>query len=77
MKERIDWEQLEEDLRAELSNEKIWEMSFNNDFRNPHTTNILFIEQILDRIFNGDYEEAVRLIEDMYGMEYFDDYLLN
>lgn len=77
MKERIDWEQLEEDLRAELSNEKIWEMGFNDDFRNPHTTNILFIEQILDRIFNGDYEEAISLIEDMYGMEYFDDYLLN
>ena len=77
MKERIDWEQLEEDLRAELSNEKIWEMGFNDDYRNPHTTNILFIEQILDRIFNGDYEEAISLIEDMYGMEYFDDYLLN
>ena len=77
MKERIDWEQLEEDLRAELSNEKIWEMGFNDDYRNPHTTNILFIEQILDRIFNGDYEDAISLIEDMYGMEYFDDYLLN
>ena len=77
MKERIDWEQLEEDLRVELSNEKIWEMGFNDDYRNPHTTNILFIEQILDRIFNGDYEEAISLIEDMYGMEYFDDYLLN
>lgn len=77
MKERIDWEQLEEDLRAELRNEKIWEMGFNDDYRNPHTTNILFIEQILDRIFNGDYEDAIILIEDMYGMEYFDDYLLN
>lgn len=77
MKERIDWEQLEEDLRVELSNEKICEMGFNDDYRNPHTTNILFIEQILDRIFNGDYEEAISLIEDMYGMEYFDDYLLN
>jgi hypothetical protein len=77
MKERIDWEKLTEDLQKELSNERIWEMGFNDDYRNPHTTNILFIEQILDRIFNGDYEDAINIIEDMYGMEYFDDYLLN
>lgn len=75
MKERIDWEQLEEDLRKELSNEKIWEMGYGDDPRNPHTTNILFLEQIIDRIFNGDYDAAISMIEDMYGLEYFDDYL--
>lgn len=76
MKNRIDWEQLEEDLRKELSNEKIWEMGYGDDPRNPHTTNILFLEQIIDRIFNGDYDEAISQIEGMYGLEYFDDYKL-
>lgn len=75
MKNRIDWEQLEEDLRKELSNEKIWEMGRGDDPRNPHTTNILFLEQIIDRIFNGDYDDAISLIEDMYGLEYFDEYI--
>lgn len=75
MKNRIDWELLEEDLRKELSNEKIWEMGHGDDPRNPHTTNILFLEQIIDRIFNGAYDEAISQIEDMYGLEYFDDYL--
>ena len=77
MKNRIDWEQLEEDLRKELSNEKIWEMGRGDDPRHPHTPHLLFLEQILDRIFNGDYDAAISLLEDMYGLEYFDDYLAN
>ena len=32
---------------------------------------------VIDRIFNGDYDEAISQIEDMYGLEYFDDYLAN
>ena len=75
MKNRIDWEQLEEDLRKELGNERIWEVGHGDDHRNPHTTNILFLEQIIDRIFNGDYDAAISLIEDMYGLEYFDEYI--
>lgn len=74
MKERIDWERYEEDLRKELRNERIWEMGA-NDERNPHTSNILFIEDQLDHISKQEYGEVVTMVTEMYGEEYFSDYL--
>jgi hypothetical protein len=77
MKERIDWEKLTEDLQKELSNERVWEMGYGDDPRNPHTTNIMSLEDLLGYILTEEYDDAIVWIEDMYGMEYFDDYLLN
>lgn len=76
MKERIDWERLVEDLQKELSNERIWEMSYGDDPRNPHTANIMSLEDLLGYILTEEYDDAIVWIEDMYGLEYFDDYLL-
>lgn len=76
MKERIDWERLVEDLQKELSNERIGEMSYGDDPRNPHTANIMSLEDLLGYILTEEYDDAIVWIEDMYGLEYFDDYLL-
>ena len=76
MKERIDWERLTEDLQKELSNERIWEMGYGDDPRNPHTANIMSLEDLLGYILTEEYDDAIVWIEDMYGLEYFDDYLL-
>ena len=77
MKERIDWDRLAEDLQKELSNERMWEMGYGDDPRNPHTTNIMSLEDLLGYILSEEYDDAIAWIEDMYGLEYFDDYLLN
>lgn len=77
MKERIDWEKLTEDLQKELSNERVWEMGYGDDPRNPHTTNIMSLEDLLGYILTEEYDDAIDWIEDMYGLEYFNDYLLN
>lgn len=78
MKERINWKRLVEDLQKELSNERIWEMGYGDDDpRNPHTANIMSLEDLLGYIPSGEYDDAIAWIEDMYGLEYFNDYLLN
>jgi hypothetical protein len=76
MKERIDWEKLTEDLQKELSNERVWEMGYGDDPRNPHTANIMSLEDLLGYILTEEYDDAIAWIEDMYGLEYFNDYLL-
>jgi hypothetical protein len=76
MKECIDWEKLTEDLQKELSNERIWEMGYGDDPRNPHTATIMSLEDLLGYILTEEYDDAIVWIEDMYGLEYFNDYLL-
>ena len=76
MKERIDWEKLTEDLQKELSNERIFEMGYGDDPRNPHTANIMSLEDLLGYILTEEYDDAIVWVEDMYGLEYFNDYLL-
>ena len=66
MEGRIDWERYEDDLRKEMAA---------NDERNPHTSNIFFIEDQLDHISKHEYGEVVTMVVEMYGEEYFSDYL--
>ena len=76
MKE-IDWdavlEELEDELHEAMKMERQRELW---DERNPYTFQVFDLQERIGLIEQGRYEEAYRLLEEDWGEEYFDDFLL-
>lgn len=67
---KIDWFLYKSDLEASLANERLWELGCTDEC-NPHTENIVRIEEELELLEAGEFEELVK----MHDAEYFNDYL--
>lgn len=67
---KIDWNQYKVDLQQSLANERLWELGcFDGD--NPHTENIKRIEEELNLLEAGEYEEVIK----MHDLEHFKDFV--
>lgn len=74
----IDWGAFKEELLKSLSNERIWSKGNTGDY-NPHEENIKYIEELLEMINKGEFEEIVAMKKNEMGedaQEYFSDYML-
>ena len=76
MKE-IDWDAVLEELEYELHEamkmerqRELW------DERNPYTFQVFDLQERIGLIEQGRNDEAYRLLEEDWGEEYFDDFLL-
>lgn len=67
---KIDWFLYKSDLEASLANERLWELGCTDEY-NPHTENIVRIEEELELLEAGEFEELVKI----HDAEYFNDYL--
>lgn len=66
----VDWFQYQSMLQQSLANEKVWELGCMDEF-NPHTDNIVQIEEELRLLSAGEYETIAR----MHDAEYFQDFI--
>lgn len=74
-KEKINWKEYGKELRASLSNERIWALGCCMDAENPHIQNMEDIEDELRDLENSDYDEIIYKHRD--NPEYFDDFLID
>ena len=72
-KEKIDWKEYHKDLLGSLSNERLWSKAVVDGF-NPHLENIYSLENEIENIEQGNYDEIINLHTDT--PDYFDDFLL-
>lgn len=76
MKE-IDWDAVLDELEDELHEAMKMERQCEPwDERNPYTFKVFDLQERIGLIEQGRYDEAYQLLEEEYGEEYFDDFLL-
>lgn len=73
---RVDWESYQEKLCHERLEEKYLEFRSHFDERNPHTSRLFEIEQLLDWVRKMEYQKVVEFETDMYGNDAFMDCLI-
>lgn len=73
----IDWDAVLDSLEDELHEAMKMERQREPwDERNPYTFQVFDLQERIGLIEQGHYNEVYRLLEEDWGEEYFDDFLL-
>lgn len=74
---KIDWDAVLEELEDELHEAMKMERQCEPwDERNPYTFQVFDLQERIGLIEQGRYEGAYQLLEEDWGEEYFDNFLL-